>query len=83
MARLHRNSKNLMGQPQLADKENSVLLNEIGQNTYYFSVLYLKDEIFINEAEIKEEVAEVKTQFLGSKCRPFRIIAMPKSINHQ
>ena len=71
-----------MGQPQLVDKKNSVPLYEIGKDTYYFSVLDLKDEIFIKNAKIKEEVAEVITQFLDSKCRPFRKIAMPKSINH-
>ena len=71
-----------MGQPQLVHKKNSVPLNEMDKDAYYFSVLDLKDEIFINKAKIKEEVAEVITQFLGSKCRLLRKIAMPKSIKH-
>ena len=71
-----------MGEPQLFDQKNSVPLNEMGKDAYYFSVLALKDEILINDATIKGEVVEVRTQFLGSKCWPFRKITMPKSINH-
>ena len=71
-----------MGKPQLLDQKNSVPLNEMGKDAYYFSVLDLRDEIFINDAKIKEEVVELRRQFLGSECRPFRKITMPKSINH-
>ena len=71
-----------MGKPQLVGQENSVPLNEMGKYAYYFSVLGLRDEIFINDAKIKEEVVELRTQFLGSRCRRLRKITIPKSINH-
>ena len=71
-----------MRKPQLFDQKNSVLLNEMDIDIYCFPVLDLKDEILFNDAKIKEEVVEVRTQFLGSKYRPFRKITMPKSINH-
>ena len=71
-----------MEKPQLVDQKNSVPLNTMGKNAFYFSVPGLKDEIFINDAKIKEEVVELRTQFLGSKCRRLRKITIPKSINH-
>ena len=71
-----------MGKPQLFYQRNYVPLSEMDRDAYYFSVLDLKDEILFNDAKIKEEVVEVRTQFLGSKYRPFRKITMPKSINH-
>ena len=71
-----------MGKPQLVVQRNSLPVNEMGKYAYYYSVLDLKDESLINNAKIKEEVVGVRTQFLGSKCRPFRKITMPKSINH-
>ena len=71
-----------MGIPQLLDQKNSVPLNKMSKDAYYFSVIDLKAEIFINRAKIKEEVVKVGTQFLVSKCRPYRNITMPKSINH-
>ena len=71
-----------MGKSKLVDQKNSVPLNEIGKESYYFSVLDLKDEIFINDAKIEEEVIEVRALFLDSECRLFRKIIMPKSINH-
>ena len=70
-----------MGKPQLIDQKNSAPLNEVGQEAYCFSVLELKDKIFINNSEIKKEVVELRTQFLNSKCWTFRKITMPKSIN--
>ena len=79
---MHRDSKNLMGKLQLVDKKKSTPLNEMGKDTYCFSVLDRKVVIFIYDAKIKEKVVEIRTQFLGSKCRPFRKNAMPKSINH-
>ena len=71
-----------MGEPQLVVQRNSLPLNEMGKDAYYFSVLDLKDEILINEAKINEEVIEIRTQFLDLMRRPFRKITMPKSINH-
>ena len=56
-------------------------LNERGKNAYYFSVPDLGDKIFINEIKIKEDIVEVRTQFLGYKNLPFRKIIMLKSIN--
>ena len=70
-----------MGKPQLVVQRNSLPVNEMGKCAYYYSVLDLKDESLINNAKIKEDV-EVRTQFLGSKCWPFRKITMPKSISH-
>ena len=70
-----------MGKPQLVVQRNSMPVNEMGKYAYYYSVLDLKDESLINNAKIKEDV-EVRTQFLGSKCWPFRKITMPKSISH-
>ena len=71
-----------MGKPQLVVQRNSLPVNEMGIFPYYYSVLDLKDESLINNAKIKEEFVEVRTQFLSSKCRPLRKITMPKSINH-
>ena len=70
-----------MGKHQLVVQRNSLPVNEMGIFPYYYSVLDLKDESLINNAKIKEDV-EVRTQFLGSKCWPFRKITMPKSISH-
>ena len=71
-----------MGKPQLVEKKNSLPLNERGKDTYYFSVLGLKDEVFINDAKNKEDIFGIRTQLLDSKCRPLRKITMPKSINY-
>ena len=71
-----------MGKPQLVFQRNSFPVNEMDKYADYYSVLDLKDESLINDARIKEEVVEVRIQFLSSKCRPFKKITMPKSINH-
>ena len=71
-----------MGKPQLVVQRNSLPVNEIGKIACYYSVLDLKDESLINNAKIREEFVEVRTQLLGSKCGPYRKIIMPKSINH-
>ena len=71
-----------MKKPQLFDQKNSVSLNEIDIDVYCFSVLDLKDEIFVNQAKIKEEVIEARMQFLDLKCWLFRKVRMPKPINH-
>ena len=71
-----------MGKPQLVVQRNSLPVNEMGIFPYYYSVLDLKDESLFNNAKIKEEAVEVRTQFLGSKWQPFRKITVPKSINH-
>ena len=71
-----------MGKPKLVEKKNSLPLDEMGKYAYYFSVLDLKDEVFINDAKIKGEIVGIRTQFLHSKCWPFRKITMLKSINH-
>ena len=59
-----------MGEPQLVDQKNSAPLNEMGEDAYYFYVVDLKNEIFINDTKTKQEVVDVRTQFLGSKCWP-------------
>ena len=71
-----------MRKPQLFDQKKSVSLNEMDIDVYCFSVLDLKGKIFVNDAKIKEEVVEARTQFLDLKCWLFRKITMPKPINH-
>ena len=71
-----------MRKPQLLDQQNSVSLNEMDIDIYCFPILDLKDAIFFNEAKIKEEVIEARTQFLDIKCWLFRKITMLKPINH-
>ena len=71
-----------MRKPQSFNQKNSVSLNEIDIDIYCFPVLDLKDEIFVNDAKIKEEVVEARTQFLDLKCWLFRKITMLKPINH-
>ena len=71
-----------MGQPQFFYKKNPEPLNQMGKDAYYFSALDLEDEIFVNDAKIKEEVVEARTQFSDLKCWLFRRITMPKPINH-
>ena len=53
-----------MRKPQLFDQKNSVSLNEMDIDIYCFPILDLKDAIFVNDAKIKEEVIEARTQFL-------------------
>ena len=71
-----------MGKPQLVDQRNSVPLNEMGEDGYYFSVFDLKDKFFFSDAKIKDKVFVIRTLLLDSKNRPFREITMSKSINH-
>ena len=56
-------------------------LNERGKNACYFPIPDLGDKIFVNDVKIKEEIVEVRTQFLGYKDHPFGKIIMLKSIN--
>ena len=71
-----------MRKPQLFDQKNSVSFNEMDIDIYCFPVLDLKDEIFVYDAKIKEEVVGASTQFLDLKCWLFRKITTPKPINH-
>ena len=71
-----------MGKPQLVDQRNSVPLNEMGKEDYYFSVFDLNDKVFVSDAKIKDEVVEIGTLLLDSKNQPFREITMSKSIIH-
>ena len=57
-------------------------LDEMDKDTYYFSVLDLKDKIYDKKARITEEPVEVRALFLDSDRQPFRKITMPNSINH-
>ena len=65
---------------KLVDKRSSMSLNEMGKDAYYFSVVDLKDKFFVNDAEIKEEIFELRALFLDSKDWAFGEVTMPKSI---
>ena len=57
-------------------------INEMSKDYYYFSALDLKEKTFNKDVNIKEGYVEVRLQFFYSARRPFRKIAMLKSINH-
>ena len=72
--------KSFKREAKLVDKRSSMSLNEMGKDAYYFSVVDLKDKFFVNDAEIKEEIFELRALFLDSKDWAFGEVTMPKSI---
>ena len=70
-----------MGKAQLIDQIIPMTLNETGEDSYYFSALYLKGKTFSKYAKIKEVSVEVRIKFV-SVNRAFRKLTMPKSISH-
>ena len=70
-----------MGKAQLIDKKIPMTLNETGEDSYYFSALYLREQTLSKDVMIKEISVEVRIKFV-SVSRPFRIFTMPKSISH-
>ena len=71
-----------MGKAQLVDQDIPMILNEIGEDSYYFSDLDLKGKTLSKDIKIREESDEVRAQFFYSVRRLIRKITMPKSINH-
>ena len=69
-----------MGKAQFIDQIIPMTLNERGEDSYYFSALYLKGKTFSKYAKIKEVSVEVRMKFV-SVSRPFRKFTMPKSIS--
>ena len=70
-----------MGKAQLIDQKIPMTLNETGEDSYYFSALYLREQTLSKDVMIKEISVEVRIKFV-SVSRPFRIFTMPKSISH-
>ena len=73
--------KNFKREAKLVDKRSSMSLNEMGKDTYCFSVVDLKDKFFVNDAEIKEEFVRLRALFLDAKNWAFTEVTMPKSID--
>ena len=71
-----------MGKAQLVDQDIPMILNEIGEDSYYFSDLDLKGKTLSKDTKIRERSDEVRAQFFYSVRRLIRKITMPKSINH-
>ena len=70
-----------MGKPQLIDQKIPMTLNETGEDSYYFSALYIKGKTLSKDAKIKEASVEVRIKFV-SVSRPLRNFTMRKSISH-
>ena len=70
-----------MGKAQLIDQKIPMMLNETGEDSYYFSALYLKGKTLRKDAKIKGVSVEVRIKFV-SVSRPFRKFTMRKSISH-
>ena len=70
-----------MGKAQLIDQKIPMTQNETGEDTYYFSALYLRGQTLSKDAKIKEISIEVRIKFV-SVGQPFRKFTMPKSISH-
>jgi len=70
-----------MGKAQLIDQKVPATVNETGEDSYYFSALYLKGKTLSKDAKIKEDFVEVRIKFV-SVSRPFRKFTIPKSISH-
>ena len=71
-----------MKKAQLVDQDIHMILNEIGEDSYFFSDLDLKGKTLSKDTKIREETDEVRAQFFYSAIRPFRRVIMPKLINH-
>ena len=70
-----------MGKAQLIDQKIPMTMNEIGEDSNYFSALYLKGKTLSKDAKIKEVSAAVRIKFV-SASRPFKKFTMRKSISH-
>ena len=70
-----------MGKAQLIDQKIPMTLNETGEDSYYFSALYLREQTLSKDVMIKEISVEVRIKFV-SVSRPFKKFTMPKSISH-
>ena len=70
-----------MGKAQLIDQKIPMTLNETGEDSYYFSALYLRGQTLSKDAKIKEISVEARIIFV-SVGQPFRKFIMPKSISH-
>ena len=70
-----------MGKAQLIDQKIPMTLNETGEDSYYFSALYLRGQTLSKDAKIKEISVEVRIKFV-SMGQPFKKFLMPKSISH-
>ena len=70
-----------MGKAQLIDQKIPMTLNETGEDSYYFSALYLREQTLSKDVMIKEISVEVRIKFV-SVSRPFKKFIMPKSISH-
>ena len=70
-----------MGKAQLIDQKIPITLNETGEDSYYFSALYLKGKTLSKDAKVKEVSVEVKIKFV-SVSRPFRKFTMLQSISY-
>ena len=66
-----------MGKAQLVDQDIPMILNEIGEDSYYFSDLDLKGKKLSKDAKIKKEYIGVRAQFFYSARRPFRKLQCP------
>ena len=70
-----------MRKAQLIDQKIPMMLNETGEDSYYFSALCLNGKTFSKYAKIKEVSVEVRMKFV-SVSRPFRKFTIPKSISN-
>ena len=70
-----------MGKAQLIDQKIPMTLNDTGEDSYYFSALYLKGKTLSKDTKIKENSVEVRTKFM-LKRPSFRKIKIPKSISY-
>ena len=70
-----------MRKAQLIDRKIPMTPKETGEDSYYFSTLYLKGKTLNKVVKIKEDFVEVKIKFV-SESRPLRKFTMPKSISH-
>ena len=71
-----------MGKAQLVDQDIAMILNEIGEDSYYFSDLDLRGMALSKDTKIREEPNDARALFFYSIRRLFRKITMPKSIYH-
>ena len=70
-----------MGKAQLIDQKIPMMLNETGEDSYYFSALYLKGKTLRKDVKIKKVSVEVRIKFVLVHRR-LRKFTMPKSISH-
>ena len=70
-----------MGKAQLIDQKIPMTLNETGEDSYYFSALYLRGQTLSKDAKIKEISVEVRIKFV-SVSRPLRKFTMTKPIRN-